>query len=338
MKSFDLAIPGTLESATRLLAEGTSGRGPEARERTKLLAGGQDLLGELKDHLAEPERVIDLKHLPGLDAVEVLADGGLAIGALVTLAELARHPALVRGFRVLAEAAHSVATPQIRNRATVGGNLCQRPRCWYYRNESTRCLKKGGAECFAYSGLNKYNAILGGGPSYIVHPSDLAPALVALGAEVVLRGRTGERRLALERFFTLPSEGSVRRENALAADEILTHVHVPAECASWRSTYVKFRERESHDFALGAVALALRFEGSRIAAARLCLGGVAPIPWRCASTERLLVGRAVDAETCTAAGADCTADAAPLEHNGYKVPLTQGLVRKALLALAGGGG
>ena len=339
MKAFEIAIPKTLESATRLLAEGTEGRGPEARERTRVIAGGQDLLGELKEHLAEPEQLVDIKRLPGLGGIEVADDGSLVIGALVTLTELERHAGVGAAFPILREAARSIAAPQLRNVGTVGGNLCQRPRCWYYRTESAVCLKKGGSECFAFAGLNKYNAILGGGPSYIVHPSDLAPALVALGAEVVLHRTDGERRVPLERFFTLPSEGSVLRENVLTADEILTHIHVPATCSQgsgWRSTFVKFRERSSHDFALSSVALALRFEGPRIAEARVCLGGVAPIPWRCPSTERLLVGKAVDAATCTAAGADCVRGAEPLDHNGYKVPLTQGLLRKALLHLAQG--
>ena len=336
MKAFEIAIPKTLDAATKLLAEGTAGRGPEARERTQVIAGGQDLLGTLKDHLTEPEQLVDLKRLPGLDRIEATPDGGLVIGALVTLTTLERDPGVNARFAVLAEAARSIAAPQIRNVGTVGGNLCQRPRCWYFRTESAVCLKKGGTECFAFSGLNKYNAILGGGPAYIVHPSDLAPALVALGADVVVRGNGSERRLPLESFFTLPSEGAITRENVLEADEIVTHIHVPPDCVGWRSTYVKFRERSSHDFALSAVALAVRFEGTRIAEARLCLGGVAPIPWRCASTERLLAGRSIDDATCTAAGIDCMSGAEPLEHNGYKVPLTQGLLRQALERLARG--
>jgi xanthine dehydrogenase YagS FAD-binding subunit len=224
---------------------------------------------------------------------------------------------------------------QIRSVGTVGGNLCQRPRCWYYRHEHAVCIKKGGSECFAYGGQNKYNAILGGGPSYIVHPSDLAPALVALGASVDIAGTRGTRSVELERFFTLPSEGSVLRENVLAGDEVVTAVRVPAPVGTgWRSTYLKFRERGSYDFALASVALALRMEGGTIAAARLVLGGVAPIPWRCEGAEKLLAGRKIDAETCAKAGAEALRGAEPLEYNAYKVPLAQGLVTKALQALA----
>jgi xanthine dehydrogenase YagS FAD-binding subunit len=253
---------------------------------------------------------------------------------MATVARVAASPLVRERWTAVAEAAESVGSPQIRNLGTVGGNLCQRPRCWYYRNVEAVCLKKGGSECFAASGLNKYNAILGGGPSYIVHPSDLAPALVALGAEVEIVGPSGARSLALERFFTLPSEGSVLKETVLATDEIVTQVRVPAPEDGVRSTYLKFRERSSYDGALAAVALALRVEEGTIRAARLCLGGVAPIPWRCASTEALLVGQPMEEATWRRAAEDALKEAAPLEQNGYKVPLAKGLILKAMKSLA----
>ncbi len=332
MKAFEHVRPATLEQALSLLPES---RDPAARARTRLVAGGQDLYTELKERLIEPAELVDLKGLPGLDGIEVDSSGALRIGALCTLAALEEHARVRELFRGLHEAAASIASPQIRNVGTVGGNLCQRPRCWYYRHPQVNCLKKGGSECFAYSGLNKYNAILGGGPSYIVHPSDLAPALVALGAEVALASKGGERTVALERFFTLPSEGAVVRENVLAGDEILTRVRVPApEGGGWRSTYIKFKERGSYDFALGSVALCLRLEGGTIRAARLVLGGVAPIPWRSEPAEKLLVGRKIDRETCAAAGEAALAGAQPLEYNAYKIPLAKGLITKALLKLA----
>jgi xanthine dehydrogenase YagS FAD-binding subunit len=331
MKAFEHARPASLAAALELLP---TGRDPAARERTRLVAGGQDLYTEMKERLAEPELLVDLKGL-GLDRIEHAADGSLAIGACATLAALEEDAGVRARFPVLHEAAASVASVQIRSVGTVGGNLCQRPRCWYYRHEHAVCIKKGGSECFAYGGQNKYNAILGGGPSYIVHPSDLAPALVALGASVDIAGTRGTRSVELERFFTLPSEGSVLRENVLAGDEVVTAVRVPAPVGTgWRSTYLKFRERGSYDFALASVALALRMEGGTIAAARLVLGGVAPIPWRCEGAEKLLAGRKIDAETCAKAGAEALRGAEPLEYNAYKVPLAQGLVTKALLALA----
>lgn len=330
MKSFRLSRPATLaEAQARLVAR----RGPPLSGDPRPLAGGQDLLTEMKEHLVEPEELIDLSGVSGLDGLEV-EGGTLRIGALVTLGRLAADPRVRAGWQLLAEAAESVGSPQIRSLGTVGGNLCQRPRCWYYRNERAPCIKKGGSECFAASGLNKYNAILGGGPSYIVHPSDLGPALVALGAEVSLVGGTGERRLPLERFFTLPSEGSVLKENVLASDELLGSVSVPALEAGARSTYLKFRERSSYDWALASVALVLRVEQGTIRRARLCLGGVAPIPWRCESTEKLLVGKPMEESTWRAAAEDALKEAQPLAQNGYKVPLAKGLVLKAMKSLA----
>jgi xanthine dehydrogenase YagS FAD-binding subunit len=332
MKAFDHLRPASLEQALELLP---SGRDPRARERTRLVAGGQDLYTELKDRIIAPDELVDLKGLSVLDGVEISPDRSLSIGALTTLGTLERHLRVGLLHPVLQQAAASVASPQIRNVGTLGGNLCQRPRCWYYRHSAIDCIKKGGAECLAYGGLSKYNAILGGGPSYIVHPSDVAPALVALGAEAQIVGKRGARSVELERFFTLPSEGSVVRENVLAGDEILARVRVPApDGEGWRSTYLKFRERGSYDFALASVALCLRMQGDTIADARLVLGGVAPIPWRCASTEQLLVGRKIDAATCAAAGDEALQGAEPLKYNAYKVPLTKGLITRALQKLA----
>lgn len=331
MNAFELVQPASVEAALEQLP---GPRDQGARDKVKLLAGGQDLLSELKERLAQPERVVNLKSIPGLDRIEHRADGGLSLGALATLSRIEADRGVRERFAMLAEAAGSVGSVQIRNQGTLGGNLCQRPRCWYYRHELAVCIKKGGSECYAYGGLNKYNAILGGGPSYIVHPSDVAPALVALGAEALIRGKRGERRVALEQFFTLPSEGSVLRENVLATDELLAQVDVPAPTGSWRSTYVKFRERGSYDFALSSVALALSFDGDKIREARLVLGGVAPIPWRCEKAERALVGRRIDTQTCELAGELALEGAEPLEHNGYKIVLARGLITKALRKLA----
>ncbi|HSK62236.1 MAG TPA: FAD binding domain-containing protein, partial [Pyrinomonadaceae bacterium] len=231
----------------------------------------------------------------------------------------------------LAEAANSIATVQIRNLGTVGGNLCQRPRCWYFRLEEVICLKKGGSDCYAASGENKYNAIFGGGPSFIVHPSDLAPVLLALGAEVRVQGANGRRVIPLDKFFTLPSEGDIRRENVLNNDDIITEIYVPASPLAARSTYLKFKERESLDFALASVAAAVQLGSNRaVREARIVLGGVAPVPWRVPKAEAFLVGKSLTPEVLAEAAKIALADAEPLSKNAYKVPLTQTLVRRAL--------
>ncbi len=331
MKSFELARPTSLDEAIDLLPKG---RGPAEIDDARPLAGGQDILTEMKDYLITPKRLVDLAGVAGLDAYQSAPD--LVLGSLTRLARIAADPQIALHHRALSIAAESVASVQIRNQATLGGNLCQRPRCWYYRNESVPCIKKGGAECFAESGLNKYNAIFGGGPSYIVHPSDCATALVLLDATVTKRGPRGESRMPLEQFFTLPSEGSVVRENVLKANEILVQVEVPAPKPGWTSTYLKFKERESFDFAMSAVALSARIEGDTIAEARMVLGAVAPIPWRAGEAESFLAGKPNTHATWKEAAEIALAQAEPLEHNGYKVPLTKGLIQKALRELSGG--
>lgn len=337
MKSFRLLNPTTVEQAVTLL---DTGRDPKLRDKKKLLAGGQDLFTEMKEHLVEPDDLVNLKGVPGLDRIEMDGAGNLTLGALVTLASLEEHAQVRQKLALLHEAAASIASPQIRSQGTVGGNLCQRPRCWYYRSEHARCIKKGGSECFSYNGLNKYNAIFGGGPSYIVHPSDLAPALVALSARATLRGKGGTRSIDLEKFFTLPSEGSILRENVLEAGEFVESVTVPAPegpaTPGPRSTYLKFKERGSFDFALASVALILWTEGQTIRRARLVLGGVAPIPWRVAAAEKALEGRAFEPATYELAAAEAVKGAEPLGQNGYKVPLVKGLIVRAMQRLATG--
>jgi xanthine dehydrogenase YagS FAD-binding subunit len=284
----------------------------------------------MKDYTSRPARLINLKHIAGLNRIALNARG-LTIGALVTLAELEEHAGVRKSFPGLSEAAHSIATPQIRNLGTVGGNLCQRPRCWYFRLEEVVCLKKGGSECYAATGENKYNAIIGGGPSYIVHPSDLAPVLLALDARVTVTGAAGKRVIPLDKFFTLPSQGNIRRENVLTNDDIITEIFVPASALAAHSTYLKFKERESLDFALASVAAAVQLGANKtVRDARLVLGGVAPIPWRVPAAEKFLVGKQLSADVLAEAGKIALAEAKPLEKNAYKIPLAQTLVRRAL--------
>ena len=331
MKAFEWSNAATVEEAVKMLTVASPG---DIDEAPRPIAGGQDLLTTMKDYTSRPARLVNLKNIRGLNKI-TLNGRGLTIGALVTLTELEEHAGVRKSFPGLAEAAHSIATPQIRNLGTVGGNLCQRPRCWYFRLEEVICLKKGGSECYAANGENKYNAIFGGGPSYIVHPSDLAPILLALGATVTVVGAAGKRVIPLDKFFTLPSEGNIRRENVLKNEEIITEIQVPSSPLAARSTYLKFKERESLDFALASAAVAVRLDGRTVRDARIVLGGVAPVPWRVPAAEKFLVGKELKPDVLAEAGKIALAGARPLEKNAYKVPLAQTLVRRAL-AKAGG--
>lgn len=334
MKAFEWMNANSVADAVNALKSGAPPADPDDAARP--IAGGQDLLTTMKEYITRPARVVNLKSIRGLDKIEADGKGGLRIGALVTLNQLEEDANVRKRFPGLAEAAHSVGTPQIRNLGTVGGNLCQRPRCWYYRLEEVVCLKKGGSECYAATGENKYHAIFGGGPSYIVHPSDLAPMLVALGATVNVTGGDGQRTIPLDKFFTLPSEGNLRRENVLKNDEIITEVVVPQSKFAGNSTYLKFKERDSMDFAMSAVAAAIAMGPNKtVAEARIVLGGVAPIPWRVPKAESSLVGKTMNIDLLTQVARTALEGAEPLAKNAYKIPLTQTLVRRALARVGG---
>lgn len=332
MKAFRISYPQTTSAAIDEL------RAVEANEEVAVMGGGQDLLGAIKDGVVTPDAIVHLRMVSQLSKLNTnLEARPSTIGAAVTLRQIVDDDELRQAHPMVVEAAESVATPQIRNQATLGGNLCQRPRCWYFRNAESVCLKKGGTECFSYAGMSKYNAILGGGPSYVVHPSDLAPALVASDATVFIAakedGRGANRRMPLGELFTLPAEGDVTKENTLGREEFVMSVLLPGR-PGWRSTYLKVRERTSFDFALTAVACSLRMDGATVAEARLVLGGVAPTPWRCESAEALLIGKSLDEDTIAAVREEALRGAQPLEHNGYKIPMTKGLITKALRKLA----
>lgn len=334
MKSFEWVNPTSIAEAVRLL--NSSSLGKDVDEAPRPIAGGQDLITTMKDYTTRPTRVVNLKSIRGMDRITIDGKGGLNIGALVTLTQIEEHAGILKNFPGLAEAAHSIATPQIRNLGTIGGNLCQRPRCWYFRLEEVVCLKKGGSQCYAATGENKYHAIFGGGPSFIVHPSDLAPMLVALGARVAVTGTSGKQVIPLDKFFTLPAEGDVRRENVLKNDDIITEIQVPASPFAARSTYLKFKERESLDFALSSVAAAVQLQPNKtVKDARIVLGGVAPIPWRVPHAEKFLIGKTLTRDVLAQAAKVAMRDAQPLEKNAYKVPLTETLVRRALAKAAG---
>jgi xanthine dehydrogenase YagS FAD-binding subunit len=328
MKAFTNVNPRDLAHATTLV------RQTERAGRTAAFAGGgSDVLGMMKERLIAPDVLVSLKALTGLDQVRT-GNRGVTIGGLITLDALGRHATIRRLYPVLAEAAVTVATPQIRNVATLAGNLCQRPWCWYYRN-GFNCFKNGGSTCYSISGENQFHAIFGGGPSYIVHPSDTAPALVALDATFRIVGPDGERSVPAAEFFTLPKDNAAH-ENVLRSDEVLAEVLVPRPEVSVRSTYSKVMDREAWTHAVVSAAIVLDMAGDVCRRAHIVLGGVAPVPWRLPEVERMLASRKITPELAERAGEAAVAGARPLAKNAYKIPLTQAMLRRALVNLVNG--
>ena len=323
MNRFELARAQSAAQARELLAE---------KAGSVFKAGGIDLIDHLKERLIEPPRVVDLKTIPGLDRIVADSDGSLRIGTLVTLAKVAGHEGIRRTHPALARACGEAASPQVRNVATIGGNLLQRPRCWYYRLESYKCLKKGGDVCFAEAGENRYNVIFGGGPAYPTHPSNAAVPLVAYGASFVLDGPKGPRTVPAGDFFVLPANDPTR-ENVLQAGEVLLEIRVPAT-KGWKSAYYEVRERAAFDWPLVSAAIALKAEGGVVKDARVVLGQVAPIPWRSAAAEKALVGNPVGPASAEAAGKAAAVGAQPMTDNAYKVDLVTTLVRRTVASLA----
>jgi xanthine dehydrogenase YagS FAD-binding subunit len=294
-------------------------------------AGGTDLLGCLHDGVFGAATVVSLSDVGELQGIRRTTDGGLRIGATTTVAEVAANDLVGAHYRGLAQAASEVASPQLRNQGTLGGNICQRPRCWYFRGDFL-CAKKGGDFCYAVNGESRYHAILGGGPCFIVHPSDTAPMLVALDAVARIKGPRGDRSVRLEEFFVLP-DTALERENVLEQGEIVTEVLLPAPRTGLHTSYRKVRERGAWDFALASVALAVVLERRRVVDARVVFGGVAPIPWRSKAMEDVIRGERVDAAVAARAAEAAVRDAEPLKQNAYKVPLLQGAVEESLLGL-----
>jgi xanthine dehydrogenase YagS FAD-binding subunit len=301
-------------------------------EGARAHAGGTDLLGCLRDRVFEAATVVSIAGLKELKGIAETPQGGLRIGSLTTIAEVAGNPLIAAKYRTLSMAASEVASPQLRNQGTIGGNLCQKPRCWYYRGEF-HCLRKGGDRCYAVEGENLYHCIFGGDNCFIVHPSDTAPALVALQASVVIAGPNGRRTVAVENFHVPPSE-DYTRETVLEPAEIVTEIVLPPPAAGLRSSYRKVRARRAWDFALAGAALAIVFNGDRAADARVVLSGAAPVPWRCLEAEKVVEGARLDQDTAPKAGAAAVKDAEPMTQNQYKIPLFRSLIEQQLTAIA----
>jgi xanthine dehydrogenase YagS FAD-binding subunit len=323
MKPFSYSAPATLLQALGEI--GAAGRP---------LAGGTDLVTLMKAGLAAPERLVAVRGI--LPAAILQTEAGLTIGAGATLADLERDARVARGFTALSQAAALAASQQLRNVATLGGNLLQRPRCWYFRHADVRCWLKGGDECQARNGENRQHALFSSeaSPCVAVHPSDPAAALLALDAGLRLAGPYGERSARLDQFFALP-EDARRSETTLRDDELILDLRLPAQPEATRSTYLKAMDRHAFAFALVGVAAVLRLSPQRrIEHARLVLSGVAPIPWRAASAERVLLGAEANETLFEQAAAVALAGVTPLRHNAFKVPLARALVKRALQSLS----
>ena len=327
MRSFEYAAPATKEQAFGLLGN--------LWEDASILAGGTDLLSLMKDHVVAPRRVVDIKGIGEWTGIQYSARAGLRAGALVTLEQLREHSQARQAYPGLIQAIEGITSPQVRNRGTLGGDLCQRPRCWYFRNGFGLLPKDESGKPLVPDGDNRYHAILGNqGPAYFVHPSSLAPLLIALGAKVRIAGAGGAREVPVEQFFVIPkAEGE--RENVLRPNEIVTEIVIPA--GSWRTATYEVRQKEALDWPLAAASVALQLRGGRVESARVVLGHVAPIPWRAPDAERFLAGKAITEETAKEAGQAAASQARPLSMNAYKVRLARVAVQRALLQAAQGG-
>jgi xanthine dehydrogenase YagS FAD-binding subunit len=321
MQNFEYANPSTLQEATSLL----SAKWGEA----DVLAGGTDLISCMKDHLHAPKRVVNIKGIKELEGI-TKSDAGLRIGALVTMDELAASADVKSMAKALSDAAAGIPSPQIRHMGTVGGDLCQRPRCWYYRQGMGLLAMKDGKSLIP-TGENRYHSIFGSGPAYFVSPSSLGPSLIALGAKIKLVSAKGPREVAASAFFLSPQSES-QREIALHPDEILTEILIPAGAV--RSATYEVRQKEALDWPLAAASVVLHMKGNAVASAKVVLGHVAPKPWDSADAAKAIAGKAITADTAEAAGKAAVGSAQPLSQNAYKVTLAKVAVKRALLEAA----
>lgn len=326
MRAFDYVSPKTQPQAFSLLGK--------AWGETEILAGGTDLLALMKDEVVTPKRLVNLKQIPGMRAVSNTKDG-VSLGALATLDQLAEAPELKRNYPALAEAINEAASPQIRNLATLGGNLCQRPRCWYFRRGLGLIPRDESGKDLVEVGDNRYHAILANdGPAKFVSPSTIVPALIAYGAKIQLAGPTGKRELPLEKFYVIPKTAD-EREHDLQPNEIVTGVTLPAP-RGLRVAHYELRQKAAFDWPLALSAVALKMNASNVSSARVVLGYVAPVPWISSEAEQVLAGKSVSEGQAKAAADAALKNARPLSHNVYKVQLARVALKRAILKAAGG--
>ncbi|HEV8383859.1 MAG TPA: FAD binding domain-containing protein [Candidatus Acidoferrales bacterium] len=326
MNSFEYAIATTIQEAVEMLST--------HRGETEILAGGTDLLSLMKNFVVTPKRVVSLKGIRELRGITASPEG-LRIGSMVTLEELHEHPAVHGEYHSLAHAAGSVPSLQIRNMGTVGGDLCQRPRCWYFRNGFGLLATDEKDQPLVPAGDNRYHAIFGhpgGRPgAYYVHASSLAPALITLGALLKISGPRGNRDVPIAKFFIRPTKAS-EHENVLLANEIITEIFIPAESKGLRTATYEVRQKEALDWPLATASVALRMTGNKVKTAQIVLGHVAPVPWPALDAERDLVGQPITEIIASRAGESAVRGARPLNGNKYKVQLARVAVKRALLA------
>lgn len=328
MQAFEYAEPKSLKEALSLLGSRWG--------ETELLAGGTDLLSLMKNYVATPKRVVNLKGISELRGISRSGDG-LRIGALATVQELLENPHVRAHFPALTAAAEGIASPQIRNMGTVGGDLCQRPRCWYFRNGFGLLARDAQGRALVPEGDNRYHAILGNeGPAYFVSASSFAPALIALGAKIRIAGPQGTREIPLAEFFVIP-KSDADREVALQPNEILTEIIIPPAAESLRNATYEVRQREFLDWPLATASVAVQLAGGQVARASIVLGHVAPVPWVAKEASAWLAGKSLAEEIAGQAGEKAVSGAKPLSKNKYKVQLAKVAVKRALLAAAQGG-
>jgi xanthine dehydrogenase YagS FAD-binding subunit len=300
------------------------------------IAGGSDILGWVKEGIegkgAPPAAAfVDIRSITGSDKISYSKSDGLKIGALATLASIETTKEVMENFPILAKAAAAAASPNIRASGTIGGNVNQRPRCWFLRNTEFDCYKKGGDVCFAVAGNNTYHAILGGEKCFIVHPSDTAPALIALNATAQITTADGTKSVAMEKYFTSPRE-DITRENVLQHGDLLTEVRIPAPKANTGMSFIKAQRRgQTYDFALANVATVITKKDGKVEDARVVLSGVAPIPWRATQAEDVIRGKAVDKKLAEEAADKALTAARPMTLNAYKVTLAKNLIVRSIL-------
>jgi xanthine dehydrogenase YagS FAD-binding subunit len=325
MNAFEWADANSVQEVFTLTVKGSA-----------IKAGGVDLVDLMKEGIAKPTRVVNIRNIPGLDQITEDASGA-KIGPLVTLSTLAENPIVRQKYTALAQAAAAAATPQIRNMATIGGNLLQRPRCWYFRNELFNCRKKGGEICYAQQGENQYHAIFRNGLCAIVHPSATATPLIAMGAKIELTSAKEKREVLLEEFLVPPTV-NLHAESSIAPDELITDIRIPAPAATARSFYIKQGQMESHDWPLAEAAVVLDMDGGTCRKASIVLGSAAPVPLRATQAENALRGQSISEATARAAAREVLKLATPLTQNAYKVPLFETVIARTILSAAGKAG